>query len=344
MGGLLVDNFKVNSKSGFYDVFFTDNIDMRSLGSHYIVDKNVYQSVKEFINTDNVVLIDATEEAKKFENIGPIIESLVLQNLKRDSKIVAIGGGITQDIVCFIASNYMRGIKWCFIPTTLLAQSDSCIGSKSSINFGNYKNLLGSFTPPNEVYISKKFLYTLNDLDVKSGLGEILKLHIIGGEKLDLNQVSLLNIDKYIFQSLKIKQKFIEEDEFDRGVRNILNYGHCVGHAIESATNFAIPHGISVAIGMDVVNRFSYDRGLISEDFYNELREMISPLYKDFKDAKISIDYVFRAQQKDKKNTVGKVNLVLPEGEEIKKIGFDNRIEFWNSLKESLKFVLSNAE
>ena len=184
----------------------------------------------------------------------------------------------------------------------------------------------------------------MNDLDVKSGLGEILKLHIIGGEKLDLNQVSLLNIDKYIFQSLKIKQKFIEEDEFDRGVRNILNYGHCVGHAIESATNFAIPHGISVAIGMDVVNRFSYDRGLISEDFYNELREMISPLYKDFKDAKISIDYVFRAQQKDKKNTVGKVNLVLPEGEEIKKIGFDNRIEFWNSLKESLKFVLSNAE
>lgn len=344
MGGLLVDNFKINSKSGFYGVFFTDNIDIDSLGSHYIVDKNVYQSVKEFINTDNVVLIDATEEAKKFENIGPIIESLILQNLKRDSKIVAIGGGITQDIVCFIASNYMRGIKWCFIPTTLLAQSDSCIGSKSSINFGNYKNLLGSFTPPNEVYISKKFLYTLTDLDFKSGLGEILKLHIIGKKDFDLNQISLDNIDRYVFQSLKIKQKFIEEDEFDLGIRNILNYGHCVGHAIESATNFAIPHGISVSIGMDVANLFAYDRKLISENFYTKMKEMILPLYKEFKDVKIDIDQVFLAQQKDKKNTAGKINLVLPKDEEIKKIGFDNNIELWNGLKKSLQTVLPNAK
>lgn len=344
MGVLFVENFKINSKSGFYNVFFADNIDIDSLGSHFIVDKNVYQSIKGLITTDNIILIDATEEAKKFENIGPIIESLVFQSLKKDSKIVAIGGGITQDIVCFIASNYMRGVKWSFIPTTLLAQSDSCIGSKSSINFKNYKNLLGSFTPPNEIYISKKFLYTLSDLDIRSGLGEILKLYIIDGKKIDLNQVSLDNIDKYVFRSLKIKQKFIEEDEFDLGVRNILNYGHCVGHAIESATNFAIPHGISVAIGMDVVNRFSFDKGLISESFYNELQKMIFPLYKDFKDVIISIDYVFCAQQKDKKNTVGKVNLVLPEGEEIKKIGFDNSIELWNNLKKSLKFVLPNAK
>lgn len=341
---LHVDSFKVNSKSGFYDVFFTDSIDIGSLGSHYIVDKNVYQIVKEFIDTNNIILIDATEEAKKFENIGPVIESLVIQNLKRDSKIVAIGGGITQDIVCFIASNYMRGIKWCFIPTTLLSQSDSCIGSKSSINFGNYKNLLGSFTPPNQVYISKKFLYTLSDLDFKSGLGEILKLHIIGKRQFDLTQISLDNIDEFVFQSLKIKQKFIEEDEFDVGIRNILNYGHCIGHAIESATNFAIPHGISVAIGMDVVNHFAYKKELISKNFYEQLQKMIAFLHKGFEDVKININHVLLAQQKDKKNTVEKINLILPEGQEIKKIGFDNNIEFWNDLKKSLKFVLPNAE
>lgn len=344
MGVLLVDNFKVNSKFGFYDVFFNDNINISSLGSHYVVDRNVYRSVKKFIDTDNVVLIDATEETKKFENLGPIIESLVLQNLKKDSKVVAIGGGIIQDIVCFIASNYMRGVKWCFIPTTLLSQSDSCIGSKSSINFGNYKNLLGSFTPPNEVYIAKKFLYTLSNLDFKSGLGEILKLYIIGGKDFDLNKISLDNIDKYVYQSLKIKQKFIEEDEFDLGIRNTLNYGHCIGHAIESATNFAIPHGISVSIGMDVVNRFAYDKELIKKSFYDKLREMIFPLYENFKDVQISIDYIFSAQQKDKKNTIEKINLVLPEGEKIKKIGFDNNIKFWNDLKESIKFVLPNAK
>lgn len=343
MVGLFVDNLLIKSNSGDYDVFFNPEIAFNELGTHYIIDKNVYPTVKDSIKNTNIVLIDANEDTKKLENIGTVIEELTLQNFKKDSKLVAIGGGITQDIACFIAATYMRGIKWVFVPTTLLAQADSCIGSKSSINFKNYKNLLGTFTPPNEIYISQKFLFTLNERDVKSGLGEILKLHLIAKKSFDLDLISLKNISEYIFESLKIKQKYIEEDEFDKGIRNILNYGHCIGHAIESATNFEIPHGIAISMGMDIVNRFSCDRGLISEDVYQKMHQMILPLYEDFLQVQIDINDVFLAQKKDKKNTNSNINLILPVGEEIEKMSFPDENEFWIELKTSFNKVLNKV-
>jgi 3-dehydroquinate synthase len=345
MGASVVHNFEIKSHKIVYSVEFDNNLlhssKINDLGTHFIIDRNVFSLVQNILKTDKIVLIDATESTKSFDNISPIISSLLDLNLKRDSKLVAIGGGITQDITCFIANNFMRGIDWTFVPTTLLAQADSCIGSKSSINFGKYKNLLGSFTPPNKVVISNQFLDTLSETEIKSGIGEIIKLFIIDNKTIDYNCIRN-NLDKFLFDALQIKKIFIEEDEFDKGIRNILNYGHCFGHAIESASNFAIPHGIAVSIGMDIANKFSLHRNLINDDRYLRLHNVLKDSYLGFTDFSINRTDLRSALLKDKKNTGNKINIILPVDTIIEKRGFNNSDDFWHSVDVSIKSVLIN--
>ena len=334
-------NFEVQSHSGQYRVIFDNTIkidlNLTKLGTHYIIDRNVWDTLSEDMIAEfsgkNVVLIDATEENKSFENIGSVISKLLDQGMKRDSKLVALGGGITQDITCFIATTFMRGIKWAFVPTTLLAQADSCIGSKSSINFGNYKNLLGSFNPPNEVYISNQFLETLDDRDFNSGVGEIIKLFLIGQKKISPNVITRENISQFVYECLMIKKYYIEIDEFDRNIRNLLNYGHCIGHGIESATDFAIPHGTAVSMGMEAANRLAWAENLITEERYKQVSKVLYENYKEFADFPINIEKVFAAQTKDKKNTGSKINLILPVNNTFEKRGFENNSTFWDELR-----------
>jgi 3-dehydroquinate synthase len=347
MEDLLVHNFKIRSHVGSYGVTFDNTLLDASLipalGTHFIIDANVMATMPTHILDElakkNVVLITATEESKSYTGIEPVITKLLDMKLKRDSVLVAIGGGITQDIACFIATTFMRGIKWVFVPTTLLAQADSCIGSKSSINFGNYKNLLGSFNPPNHVYISNQFLETLSDSDFKSGIGEIIKLMLVAGEVTNPKEITRENISDYIRRALIIKKRFIEADEFDTDIRQILNYGHCVGHGIESATNFAIPHGIAITIGMDVANRFAYLENLISKTEYDTIHHTLFENYKEFANIMIDANIVCNAMTKDKKNTGSKINLILPVGTKIEKRGFENTSAFWKQIHTALAQV-----
>jgi 3-dehydroquinate synthase len=174
-----------------------------------------------------------------------------------------VGGGITQDIGSFVGSIYKRGINWKFVPTTLLSQCDSCIGGKTGINYKKSKNQLALFSSPSEVIINTNFLHTLEPQEIKSGLGEIMKIFIIGGrpfielyqQLVDGNEVK--NFDDFktlIVNGLHIKRAIVEKDEFELDVRRSLNYGHTVGHAIESLTKYEIPHGQAVAIGIKIVN------------------------------------------------------------------------------------------
>ena len=327
MEDLLVHDFKIRSHSGSYYVTFTDDIVFTTLGTHYIIDEKVYATMG--LDLPNVVLITATEETKSYRGVEPIITELLKLNLKRDSKLVAIGGGITQDIACFIATTFMRGIEWVFVPTTLLAQADSCIGSKSSINFNNYKNLLGSFNPPDHVYISTDFLNTLDNKDFRSGLGEIIKLFLVANTPVQPGEITRSNVKEYIRRALIIKKRFIESDEFDKDIRQILNYGHCIGHGIESATHFAIPHGIAITMGMDVVNRFAFLEGLISKEWYQTMHSTLFENYKHFSGEYIHVPKVCEALTKDKKNTGSKINLVLPVNNTIVKRGFESTDAFW---------------
>ncbi len=348
MEDLLVHNFTIQSHSGPYTVEFDNQLigskKLLDLGTHYIIDKNVMINLGEDFFRDLVgkvcIIIEATENTKSYKGVEPVIQALIEHNLRRDSHLVAIGGGITQDITCFIANNFMRGIDWTFVPTTLLAQSDSCIGSKSSINFDNTKNILGSFTPPNRVIISNQFLSTLSDSEIRSGIGEIIKLYFVDGLLVDRDTI-LKNLTEHLSNTLQIKKRFIEEDEFDRGIRNILNYGHCFGHAIESATNFAIPHGIAVSMGMDIANKISCDSlNFIDHDRYNLIHKVLFSNYQGYETIPVSLELTFRALSKDKKNSGNKLNVILPEDHKLFKFGFENNqatLEMFSRLLKSMK-------
>lgn len=335
----MFNSLSIESSNGAYSVEFAPNLleemeRIQDRASVYIVDQRVMElygsQLGQFLNSENSIPIVATEENKSIENIIPIIEQLIALGLKRNNSLVAIGGGIIQDITCFIASVLFRGVPWKFVPTTLLSQADSCIGSKSSVNLPSLKNALGTFKPPQNIWICPQFLDSLNPVEIKSGIGEIIKVHAIDGqasfqcladefEKLEADRDVLL---KYIRAALEIKKRYIEVDEFDRNERNIFNYGHSFGHAIEAATNFGIPHGIAVSIGMDMANTIAADRGLTSITQRDRMRPVMRKNFETFRSMSIPFDPFIEALKKDKKNTDTDLVLILPCGEdaEIRKV------------------------
>ncbi|MCB2100610.1 MAG: hypothetical protein KDE22_07055, partial [Rhodobacterales bacterium] len=266
--------------------------------------------------------VQATEPNKALDRFPAYVAHLVAHGVRRDHVLLAIGGGIIQDITCFLAATLLRGVDWHFYPTTLLAQADSCIGSKSSINCGDAKNILGTFTPPRQVTICTRFLDTLDPRDVRSGVGEMLKVQVIDGpgafDRLAADYPRLFTdpavMETYIRRSLEVKKGYIETDEFDRGPRNIFNYGHSFGHAIEAATDFAIPHGIAVTIGMDMANWISARLGVGSAENHRRMRPPLRANYDGYERHPVPLEPFLKALSKDKKNVgSGTVTLILPD-------------------------------
>jgi len=327
------ESLEIISGSGVYEVEFDETSFTKSDpylegNVHIIMDSKLVdlypQLLAKFISHPSIILIEANEHNKAILQVLPVIEKLLENGARRGHTLLAFGGGVIQDIVCFISSVLFRGLDWKFIPTTLVSQADSCIGSKSSINLGKTKNILGTFKPPESILICPMFLETLDRCEILSGVGEILKVHTIDGIE-SFNNVSndydsLLSdplvLLKYIQDALNIKKKYIEIDEFDQGVRNIFNYGHSFGHAIESATQFAIPHGIAVTIGMDMANRISAWRGSLPEGHYERMHDVLRKNYLDYIDVNIPLELLISALKKDKKNTAENLMLILPIGDQ----------------------------
>ncbi|MCR9140723.1 MAG: iron-containing alcohol dehydrogenase [bacterium] len=324
---------KIESHRGPYQVHFVrDAIERLKQSdperSHLILDQNVAKLYAEQLKPlretlASVLVIEATESAKSLESFPEYVSHLVANKIRRNHKLIAIGGGIIQDITCFIALTILRGIPWKFVPTTLLAQADSCIGSKSSINVGDAKNILGSFLPPDEILIDADFLETLEPVDVLSGIGEIIKVHVIDGPQsfaaiqkdYDRIRADREVLRSYNLRALEIKKRIIEEDEFDKGPRNVMNYGHSFGHAIESATNFAIPHGLAVTIGMDMANYVSSRLKVGSEAVFAGMHQVMFRNYESHRETEIPLEAFLNAIGKDKKNQDGKLGLILPDAD-----------------------------
>jgi 3-dehydroquinate synthase len=285
--------------------------------------KDLYPILKDAIPDSNVLIdIDAHENQKNYEALIPIINKLIESGFRKNHRLIGIGGGITQDITAFTASIMYRGVDWIFFPTTLLAQGDSCIGSKTSINFGEYKNQIGGFYPPNKIYIDLNFLNTLSPADLQSGLGEMSHYFVVAGENefLDYkrkykNAISDKKVmAELISKSLKIKKRYIEIDEFDQNERQVFNYGHSFGHAIESLTNYTIPHGIAVSFGMDMANYISIKMKLLNPEIRNEIRGLLERIWQGFDIGSIDIDKFCEALAKDKKNVGKELRLILCRG------------------------------
>jgi 3-dehydroquinate synthase len=286
----------------------------------YVIDENVWRlysagPLKDLGRSD-VVVLPIQEELKSLESVEKLYDYLVGRTAKRNLTLISIGGGILQDISGFAASTLYRGIDWIFIPTTLLAQADSCIGAKTSLNYKAFKNLIGTFYPPSQVIVHTPFLLTQEDVDFYSGLGEVIKLHIIGGiESLHKIAGALPAIERKepdalkacVYDSLVIKRDYIMDDEFDTGRRNMLNFGHCFGHAIEFAAGYEIPHGQAVVLGMMLAGVVAKERGLLSREFCGFLSaKLLLPALKvKVRREHLDLARVIEAMQKDKKR-VGK--------------------------------------
>lgn len=289
----------------------------------FIVDAAVWELYKEklqvVIPDGRLLLIEANEKNKSLDKCREVIESLVERKVRRNEKIVAIGGGVIQDITAFSASITYRGIEWAFFPTTLLAQADSCIGSKTSINLGDKKNLIGNFYPPSAIFVDLSFLDSLSTDDIKSGIGEIMHYYIYAASPLFDELVSdytmILGNRKllleHIRESLKIKKSVIENDEFDRGERNKFNYGHTFGHALESVTDYAIKHGQAVTVGMDMANFISMKMGFVKPEIYHNIHAQLAINFPEYDWPTIDIDRYFNLLAQDKKNVGCNVGCIL---------------------------------
>lgn len=296
--------------------------------AHWLVDKAVLKhhepAFQGRLPESRSVIIEATEENKSYEAIAPVFLALLGKGIRRDGNLVVVGGGVVQDIGCFVATVLSRGIRWELVPTTLLAQADSCIGSKSSINIGSYKNQIGTFYSPHRVLLTSSVLSTLPWDEIRSGIGEIIKFQLLTSEPgfreliADLGQFSSDPevVARWIRRSLEIKKSFIEEDEFDRGRRNLLNYGHTFGHAFESATHYGIPHGIAVVLGMLTATYVSVRMGKADRKHFDDIRAALLPWCTPFGDqlTGVSIEDVLSAMRRDKKNTADGVNCILTRG------------------------------
>lgn len=340
------------------DVGFLENLVKEN--AIWIIDQNVYTIFKQYFDTldrDSLILFEAREDQKTLESVAKLYRELIAKNMKRNMSIISVGGGVTQDVTGFVASTLYRGVHWIYIPTTLLAQTDSCIGGKTSLNFDSSKNLVGTFYAPNEVYISTAFLESLKPEDTASGLGEMLKIQLINTRTSDdLSRLQdqlekskdMAVLLEFIHDTLLIKKTFIEEDELDNGRRRILNYGHCFGHAFESVSNFAIPHGLSVVVGMLFANIIGLKRGKIKPEIFETITQSLFLPYMriellDMKDEYFEADALLQAMYKDKKRSGSGLALVLPRNNlELEVVQDLSKEEFYYGLEE-LKKIITNV-
>ena len=242
--------------------------------------------------------------------------------LGRDSCIIALGGGVVGDLAGFAAATYMRGIPYIQVPTTLLAMVDSSIGGKVGVDTLHAKNAIGAFYQPKKVIIDLNFIKTLPKNEIANGLAEIIKQALIKDKNffhfLEKNIDKILSYDLYILKqtikrSCEIKASIVMQDEREKGIRKILNYGHTIGHAIESALNYKISHGQAIAIGMSYAAKLSAKLGFLHEGSVirqNNLLEYIGLPHK-LSHHKLKPRKILEHIQYDKKIINGKINFVL---------------------------------
>ena len=325
---------KFRSHRGITEVIFSmenlldsDKFEFDFDSDIFIIDKNIKSlffstfSIEKS-NLKNIYLIDPSEESKDIKFTTELISEILLSK-NTPKKIISFGGGIIQDVSGFCSSLIRRGIDWIFIPTSLLAMADSCVGSKISINVNASKNQIGLFYPPKYVIIITKLLKSLPHREYLSGAGDILHYALQEERISEIYQEILpslfmkfdeLKVLKVIKKTLAIKKFFIEKDEFDKSIRKSLNLGHSFGHAIEKASDFKIPHGIAVIIGCSLAYNYSLKVKLIKKSFINDHISLINKLLVEshiyWRDININFDALTIGLKKDKKNK-NPQNLIL---------------------------------
>lgn len=335
--GLIQQNqFTVHSIPKDYTVTWLNEVDpFIAISTHtqnnvLLIDANIVKHYQPIFNipAEKILIIEVSEFFKTLSGVTQVLDFLQRNSVTKSEKLIVVGGGVLQEVAAFACAMYKRGIPLIHFPTTLLSMCDSCIGGKASLNYNDAKNQLGLYSTPQAVYINPFFLKTLDTDQIHSGLGEILKSCIIGGDYfLQRYRDHVLNgivksFDSYktlIFSALSVKKSIVEADEFELDHRRALNYGHTFGHAIEALSNYEILHGQAVVAGMIMANQLSYQENLLNQNDFKELNGLCHGLLNLTIIKKInqfSREALVRAIRKDKKTVGQKTSFVL-----IKKIG-----------------------
>ena len=285
-----------------------------------ITDFNVNNLYDSYFPSKKVIIIGTGETIKTLETVSSIYERLLNFECDRSTFILAIGGGIVCDIAGFAASTFMRGLDFAFVPTTLLAQVDASLGGKNGVNLKGYKNIIGVFNQPEFILYNFKFLRTLNPKEYSCGLAEVIKASLITRSELvnflETNNSKIISMDesaikRIVTDSIKIKSNIISMDEFEKGERRKLNFGHTMGHALESLTT--VSHGDAVAMGMMFATRYSCSRGFLSTTNRDRIEKLILlyGLPTEIIDLNIRKKDIIDAIRKDKKKDAGDIHFVF---------------------------------
>ncbi len=310
-------SINIKSKHRNYSIIIKNNLlnnlgDYLDLNRFYIIITDdlipqIYiEKVLGFCPQNLLIKFPSGESSKSFFEYERIISILQENNVGRDACIIALGGGVTGDLSGFIASTYLRGIDYIQIPTSLLAQIDSSVGGKVAINTNKVKNSVGNFYAPIKVLIDPETIKTLPPRHFNNGLGEMIKYGMIHSKELFekiLNQDVSDHLEAFIYESLLIKKYYVENDEFDNSIRQILNYGHTYGHAYEAYYDFnKYLHGEAISLGMIKVCN--------TKETKNKLIEVLNkyslPTYDEVQEERL-VPYI----KNDKKNINNHLNLII---------------------------------
>lgn len=273
------------------------------------------------LSTAIPIIIKATDTHKSLETLAYVWKSLSDGKGSRHSLMINLGGGMVTDLGGFAASTFKRGIQYINIPTTLLSMVDASVGGKTGINFNGFKNEIGVFNTAASVLIDTEFLKTLDDRNIRSGYGEMLKHGLISDERhwaelvnFDLDNVDYKHLQNMVADSIKVKEHIVEEDPYEHGIRKALNFGHTVGHAFESLSlreNRPVLHGYAVAYGMVCELYLSKVRLGFPTDKLEQTLQFIKENFGVFTFNCKEYDTLYEIMTHDKKNTNGIVNFTL---------------------------------
>lgn len=272
-----------------------------------------------------VFTFEAGERSKTLDVVRRLYETLIQAGFDRKDYLLALGGGVVGDLTGFAAATYLRGISFIQVPTTLLSQIDSSIGGKTGVDFDQYKNMVGAFHQPALVYINISVLRTLPEEQFACGMGELLKYGIsLDADFYEWTIDHMGEIEERDMETMKcmvsrccqLKQYIVEKDPTEKGDRALLNFGHTIGHAIEKLKDFRLLHGECVALGYVAAAYISWQRGMLDEEEFYEIRDMNVGFGLPISFDGISSEDIVAATKKDKKMDAGKIRFIL-----LKKLG-----------------------
>ncbi len=276
--------------------------------------------LEQKINSFKLIEIPSGEIHKNIETCQSIWNQLMKNNADRNALLINLGGGVIGDMGGFCASTYKRGIDFIQIPTTLLSQVDASIGGKLGIDFAQVKNSIGLFQNPKAVIIESDFLKTLPFGELRSGYAEIIKHSLISDAQQWQQLSKIIDIQNFnnwqilIEPSLQIKQNIVQQDPFEKGIRKALNFGHTIGHAVESLaleTTQALLHGEAIAIGMVCESYLSHKADLLSKNQLEEITQYISTVYAHYSINEADSTKLLQLMRNDKKNQNHQINFTF---------------------------------